>query len=265
MTRSVADVVGVVLAAGRGSRMRPITDRIPKPLLTVDNEQLLDSALRRVRACSTATAVNAHHLADQIARAATELDPQVHVSFERDQLLGTAGALRHLRDWIAGRPVLVTNADLWLSDPVDHFLDGWDGSRPRLLVQDLGRPADFGTLRYVGVSTVPAALAADLQYSPDGLYAAVWRNAYARGELEFVELTGRSFDCGTPAGFLNANLAASGHTAVVAPDAQVLGRLDRCVVLTGGTVTADENLSCAIRDRFGNTLTADPAQVRTGG
>ena len=261
MTSAVSDVVGVVLAAGRGSRMSPITDFVPKPLLTVNNQRLLDLALDRVGAVVTEVAVNAHHLADQIAAAATAFRPSVHVSFERERLLGTAGALRHLRDWIDGRPVLVNNSDLWLSDPITQFLDGWDGERPRLLVQDMGRPADFGRYRYMGVSTVPAKIAAALEYSPDGLYSAVWKEAFARDGLEFVELTGASFDCGTPAEFLTANLSASGISSVVAPDAVVNGSLDRCVLLSGARVEAGEHLVCAVRDRFGNTMTADPAEV----
>lgn len=256
-----SDIVGVVLAAGRGSRMSPLTDHVPKPLLTVDNQPLLELALRRVGALAGSVAANAHHLADQITAAAAAFDPDVHVSLERDRLLGTAGALHHLRDWIAGRPVLVTNGDMWLSDPIDTFLDGWDGTRPRLLVQDMGRPADFGNLRYLGVSTVPAKSAMALEHSPSGLYAALWRDAFAVGGLEFVELTGRSFDCGTPAEFLTANLAASGRSSVEAPDATVLGTLDRCVILSGATVGPGEHLVCAIRDRFGNTMTADPAAV----
>ena len=261
MTSTVPDVVGVVLAAGRGSRMSPITDFVPKPLLTVANHRLLDLALARVGAVVTDVAVNAHHLADQIAAAATAFRPSVHVSFEREKLLGTAGALRQLRDWIDGRPVLVNNSDLWLSDPIDHFLDGWDGERARLLVRDMGRPADFGNFRYMGVSTVPAKIAASLGFSPDGLYSAVWKDADARGELEFVELGGRSFDCGTPAEFLTANLSAAGSSSVVAPGAEVLGELDRCVILAGARVEPGEHLVCAIRDRFGNTMTADPADV----
>lgn len=241
--------------------MSPITDLVPKPLLTVDNERLLDLALARLRTVVRDLAVNAHHLSEQIAEAAGAFDARVHVSFERERLLGTAGALAQLRKWIDGRPVLITNSDLWLSDPIDAFLRGWDGTRPRLLVRDMGRQSDFGSLRYMGVSTVPAHIAAQLQYEPSGLYSALWRDAFAREELEFVELTGHSFDCGTPAEFLSANLAAAGADSVVATDAHVAGTLDRSVVLTGGHVGADEHLSCAIRDRFGNTMAADPADV----
>ncbi|QNK81050.1 NTP transferase domain-containing protein [Nakamurella sp. PAMC28650] len=255
------DIVGVVLAAGRGSRMSPITDRVPKPLLTVDNETLLALALRRVGGLVGPVAVNAHHLAHQIASAAIALAPDVHVSMEQDKPLGTAGALRHLRDWIDGRAVVVANSDVWLSAPIDDFLHGWEGTRARLLVRDVGRSADFGSLQYLGISTVPAVMAAALDYSPSGLYFALWRDAFAAGQLEFVESAGRSFDCGTPAEFLTANLVASGASSVVAADATVLGSLDRCVILSGAVVGPDEHLVCAVRDRFGNTLTADPAHL----
>lgn len=255
------DLAAVVLAAGRGSRLSPLTDRVPKPLLTVDNREMLAAALDRVASVTDSIAVNAHHLADQIAEAARRLRPGVHVSFERERLLGTAGALWQLRDWIAGRPVLVTNSDMWLSGPIDHLLDGWDGTRPRLLVTDLGRPADFGTYRFVGASLVPAVLAARLQAEPDGLYEAVWRAAHAAGELEFVLAQGEAFDCGTPAEFIHANLRAAGARAVIAPDAHVHGEVDRSVVLSGGVVAPGERLVGAIRDRYGNTMSADLAEL----
>ena len=247
-------LAGVVLAAGRGSRMRPITDRVPKPLLTVDNVPLLGRALDRMATLTPTVAVNAHHLADQVSDAARSWRPDVHVSLERDMLAGTAGALYRLRDWIAGRPVVLTNADVFLDGGVQALIDGWDGRRPRLLVVDTGRPADFGTLRYVGMSTLPAVTAAALAAQPEGLYGAVWRSAHAAGQLEFVEFHGAAFDCGTAAEFLAANLFASAGRPVVAPDAVVEGILTRSVVLAGGRVSAGEHLVDAVRDGAGQTL-----------
>lgn len=247
-------IAGVVLAAGRGSRMRPITDRVPKPLLTVDNVPLLRLALDRMATLTPAIAVNAHHLADHVADAAQAWRPGVQLSIERAALAGTAGALHLLRGWIAGRPVVVTNADVFLAGGVQSLLRGWDGQRPRLLVRDTGAPADFGTLRYVGMSTLPAAAAAGLGPQPDGLYAAVWKPAFAAGELEFVEFEGAAYDCGTAAEFLAANMFASKGRSVVAPDAMVAGTLERSVVLAGGRVGTDEHLVGAVRDGAGQTL-----------
>ncbi|MTD12664.1 NTP transferase domain-containing protein [Nakamurella sp. YIM 132087] len=253
---TVPEPAGVVLAAGRGSRMSPLTDVVPKPLLTVGNVSLLELAIRRMERLTSSLAVNAHHLADQIAAAAGQLHPGIEVSFERERLLGTAGALWQLRDWIDGRPVVVANSDVWLQGPVDQLLEGWDGRRPRLLVKDMGRPADFGTLRFLGVSTVPADVAARLGPDPDGLYAAVWKNAHASGGLEFVEVVGEAHDCGTPAEFLTANQLAAGTDSVVAPDAVVEGTIREVVLLPGARVAAGEHLERAIRDACGHTLDA---------
>ena len=248
----MSELAGVVLAAGRGTRMRPLTDRVPKPLLTIDNLPLLRLALDRLAELTDAIAVNAHHLADQILQAAPRMRPGVHLSWEREALLGTAGALARLRDWIAGRPVVIANSDTYLPGSVRALTDGWDGSRPRLLVADVGHPADFGTLRYLGMSTLPGPVAAALQPEPSGLYSAVWKHS----ELEFVLHSGPAFDCGTAAEFLTANLSASGGESVVAPDAVVAGSLERSVVLAGGRVAAEEHLVDAIRDGFGQTLRA---------
>ena len=261
----MTDLAGVVLAAGRGSRLSPLTDRTPKPLLTVANRVMLQAALDRVGALTDSIAVNAHHLAEQIAQAAPRLRPGVHVSIERERLLGTAGALWNLRDWIDGRPVLVANSDTWLSRSIEALLDGWDGTRPRLLVKDMGRPADFGSYRFVGASLVPATTARRLGAEPDGLYAAVWKAAHAAGELEFVPIDGDAFDCGTPAEFITANLRAAGTSSVIAPDARVDGDVDRCVLLSGAVVAAGESLVGAIRDRYGNTMFADPAALLATG
>ena len=263
------DLVAVVLAAGQGSRMRPLTDRVPKPLLTVGNIALLDLALRRAAALlvelgidpSSSLAVNAHHLADQITAAVTSRWPGIRISQEHDELLGTAGALGRLRPWIAGRPVLVLNSDVYLASPLTGFLDGWDGRRPRLLVTDVGRPSDFGTKRFVGVSTVPAAAAADFPDRPAGLYGLLWKKAWEQGDLELIDYAGHAFDCGTPAEFITANLAAAGARTVIAADAAVTGAVDLSVVLAGATVGADERLVGAIRDRFGQTLLADRAAI----
>ncbi len=262
-------LVAVVLAAGQGTRMRPLTDRTPKPLLTVGNRSLLELAFERAAAVLTEAgadpdtdlAVNAHHLADQIAAAARRLRPGVEVSEERGRLLGTAGALGRLKFWIAGRAVLVVNSDVFSAAPPAHFLDGWTGQRARLLVQDVGAAADFGTHRFLGVSVVPADQAARLTAEPSGLYGLIWKKAWAAGDLELVEHGAAAFDCGTPPEFLTANFAATGARTVVAPDAVVDGTIDLSVILPGGRVSAGEHLVGAVRDRFGQTAFADPASL----
>src|SRR5690348_1650101 len=120
-------LAGIVLAAGAGERLRPLTDLRPKPMCPVDNVPLGDLAIGRIAAETASIAVNVHH-----GRAALEahLAGRVHLSIEEPEALGTAGALGRLREWIAGRPALVTNADTWFDQPVPpHFVSGWDGTR----------------------------------------------------------------------------------------------------------------------------------------
>ena len=85
----------MILAAGLGQRMRPITERIPKPLIEVAGRRLIDRAVDRLVAAGvTRIVVNAHHLADQIeAWARSRRDVAITVSDERDELLDTGGGI----------------------------------------------------------------------------------------------------------------------------------------------------------------------------
>ncbi|HET7487791.1 MAG TPA: sugar phosphate nucleotidyltransferase [Acidimicrobiales bacterium] len=246
------DLAAVVLAAGAGTRLRPLTDVLPKALCPVDNVALVDRALDRVRPLSGALAVNVHH-----GRALLEahLDGRVHLSVEEPVALGTAGALGNLRDWIGGRPVVVANADAWLPAGLDALLDGWDGERVRLLVVDDPARGDFGRWRFAGASLMPWAEVARLPASPAGLYEVCWRDRWAEGRLDLVPVAGPFFDCGTPAEYLAANLAASGGRSVVGAGARVAGDLVRSVVWPGGVVRAGERLVECIR--VGEDLTVD--------
>ncbi len=113
MTSAATDPrpVGVVLAAGAGTRLRPLTELRPKALCPVGNRPLVDWALDRVAPHVSRTAVNVHHHREQLL--AHLSGREVHVSVEEPVALGTAGALGRLRDWVAGAAVLLTNADSW--------------------------------------------------------------------------------------------------------------------------------------------------------
>src|SRR3954469_19578972 len=94
-------VAGVVLAAGAGTRLAPLTRLRPKALCPVDNVALVDHAITRASSATSALAVNAHHgLAQLEQHLVTRGGPEVHLSVERDRALGTAGALGQLRGWI---------------------------------------------------------------------------------------------------------------------------------------------------------------------
>jgi len=191
-------LAALVLAAGRGERLRPLTDVTPKPLLDIGGTTLLDAALDRVATAVPLTpadvAVNAHWLAEQIVAA---VGPRAHVSVEEPEALGTAGAVGKLREWLAGRDVLIANADAWLAGPVDvrRFVDEWDRQRPRLLVvADDVRPDFEQRWRFCGLSLLAGPVAARLEPVPSGLYEAVWR----RMPIELVATDVEAIDCGTP-------------------------------------------------------------------
>lgn len=254
----MAEVVGVVLAAGLGTRLRPLTDVLPKALCPVGNEPLVDGALRRLRAAGVRDlAVNVHHHRERMVDHLAPLG--VQVSIEEGEPLGTAGAIGLLRDWIEGRATIVHNADAWFAGDLDHFVDGWDEDRIRLLTVE-ARPgmADFGDRTFAGVSLLPWWAVAPLDPVPSGLWEVSWRAATEEGRVELVDLDGPWFDTGTPANYLAANLTASGGRSVVAPDATVdpSATLERCVVWSGASVAAGEHLVEQIRAPGGITVDA---------
>lgn len=247
-------LAGVVLAAGAGTRLRPLTDLRPKALCPVDNVPLVDLALARVGAVAADVAVNAHHHADQLAahlsgreQLAAHLGGRVHLSVERPRALGTAGAIGQLRDWLDGRDAIVANADAWTDADPTALLEGWDGERIRLLVVEDPDRGDFGRYRFAGLSLLPWRDARQLEPVPTGLYEVCWAPALAAGRVELVPVDARFVDCGTPADYLLANLLASDGRSVVAPGARVEGEVVRSVVWPGATVRRGERLVECIR------------------
>lgn len=114
----------MVLAAGFGTRMRPLTDHMPKPLVQVSGRPLLDHVLDKLGEAGVQRAVvNVHYLPDQIiAHVATRQKPAVTISDERDVILGTGGAVVKALPLLGDAPFFHLNADtLWI-----------DGVRPNL-------------------------------------------------------------------------------------------------------------------------------------
>ena len=253
MTIARDDLCAVVLAAGYGTRLQPLTLHRPKALCPINNVPLIDLALRSVRPHVAEIAVNIHYLADAVL--AHLGDEDVHISDEREQILASAGALGKLRHWIGGRAVLVRNVDAYLTANLDELIEGWDGSRPRLLARERPGRSDFGTAQYVGACLLPAASVAALSAEPASLYDLVWKPAWDSNDLELVMTSGEFVDCGTPADYLRANMLASGGLSVIGEGAVVEGHLERVVVWPGGVVRADERLVDCIR--VGSDLTVD--------
>jgi MurNAc alpha-1-phosphate uridylyltransferase len=241
-------LAAVVLAAGEGTRLRPLTRVRPKPLCPIDNVPLLDLALERVRTVTSDVAVNVHHDREAIEGqldGLDALDGRVHVSVEEREALGTAGALGHLRPWIDGRAVVVVNADTWCPGSLAGVAAGWDGDRVRLALT--GREERLRPTSRIAAALMPWAEVVRLEPIPSGLYEASWGRLAADDRIDVVSWDGPCLDCGTPARYLLANLTASGGETVIAPGAEVDGTVERSVLWDGAVVAPREHLSGAIR------------------
>ena len=107
----------MVLAAGLGTRMRPLTDTLPKPLVPVAGRALIDHVLDRLAdAGVTDAVVNVHHLADQIERHLSGRQrPEIVLSDERHELLGTAGGVVKALPQLGHDPFFHVNSDtIWV-------------------------------------------------------------------------------------------------------------------------------------------------------
>jgi MurNAc alpha-1-phosphate uridylyltransferase len=221
--------VAMVLAAGLGKRMRPLTATRPKPMVEVAGKPLIDHVLDRLSASGVRKAVvNVHYLADSleahVRRYARGID--IAISDERPQLLETGGGLVRALPLIDADPFLVVNSDnLWVDGPIDSLkllAANWDEERmdALLLLVPLARaychsgPGDFhmnasGLLRrrrrggvapfvFTGIQIVSKRLLEGTH--PEGPFSTnlLWDRAIERGRLYGSVHQGLWFDIGQP-------------------------------------------------------------------
>jgi N-acetyl-alpha-D-muramate 1-phosphate uridylyltransferase len=243
----------VILCAGLGTRLGPISRFFAKALVPVGNRALVDWALERVRPHVSEVAVNVHAWRSAMLE---HLEGRgVHISLEEARPLGTAGAVGALKDWLQGEGCLVVNADAFSADPLERLFDGWDGTSVRLLVSYQPERADFHSIwRFAGASLLPARWVTRLEPEFSGLYELCWLPELESGALEMVPTIHSFIDCGTPGELLAANLLWSNGRSVVSPESLVEGSLCQSLVLPGGRVGAGERLVRAIRLPSGETL-----------
>jgi MurNAc alpha-1-phosphate uridylyltransferase len=125
----------MVLAAGLGRRLRPITSNLPKPLVKLADRTLLDYTLDHLVAAGVECAVvNIHYLADQIRKHLSgRNDLEIIISSEEDNLLETGGGVKKALKHFSNEPFYVSNADVfWLNGPtmtLDRMVEQWDESK----------------------------------------------------------------------------------------------------------------------------------------
>jgi NDP-sugar pyrophosphorylase family protein len=240
----INEVCGVLLAAGEGVRLRPLTEVLPKALCPVGNVALLDRGLARFDGLGLPVAVNAAYLKEQIVR---HVGDRAHLSVEPEGPLGTSGGVARLRGWIDGRGALVGNADGYLADParepgkdVAVMLDGWRGDSVRMLTRPVppGDTGGFSGRRFAGLSLIPWRYLLRLEEAKADLVRTVWRPAEAAGDLELIAYDGVYIDTGTPADYLAANRHAAGDGNLIAADAEITAPVASSVVGAGARVTA---------------------------
>ncbi|MBS0359860.1 MAG: nucleotidyltransferase family protein [Proteobacteria bacterium] len=140
----------MVLAAGLGTRMRPLTDTLPKALIPVAGRTLLDRVLDELKAAGVERCVvNVHHFADQVeAHLAARHDLEILISDERAGLLDSGGGIQHARALLGEDPIFVANIDsLWLAEgcpPLETLKAAWDPARMDLLLLLVARGRGIG-------------------------------------------------------------------------------------------------------------------------
>lgn len=224
----LASDTAMVMAAGLGKRMRPLTASQPKPLVRVNGKPLIDYSLDHLADAGVGHAVvNVHYLADALeAHVKQRKAPETVISDERDLLLETGGGmLKAFRDGLLPDPFFCLNSDnIWLDGPKDVFaeLSGrWDPERMDALLLVVGharaqnytgkgdfhldpmgrvsrrRSGRIAPFIYTGIQIVSHRLLRD---APEGPFSTnlLWERAIGEGRLYGVSHTGLWFEVGEP-------------------------------------------------------------------
>jgi len=227
---TTAPKIAMVLAAGLGTRMRPLTDDRPKALVEVGGRALIDHMLDRLVEAGVETAVvNVHAFADRleahlIARQAKSLGPRIVISDERAQALETGGGIKHALPLLGDDPIWVANIDsVWIENgapALDAVATAWDPDRMDvclLLASTAGSlgfhdsgdvflddgvvrfkaPGEMAPLVYVGVHICKPAITAD---GPEGAFSLtpIWRSLAADRRVHGVSPEGLWMHVGDP-------------------------------------------------------------------
>lgn len=218
----------MILAAGRGERMRPLTDKCPKPLLDVNGMPLIVHQLHRLAAAGYQDVIINLAYRGAMIRAALgsgrSLGLRLHYSQEGDAALETGGGIRHALPLLGNAPFLVINADIWCDHPLKPRILGEDLAHLVLVDNPSHHPqGDFhlhhdrilGTgepkLTFSGIGYYRPELFSDM---PDGgayPLAPILRNAINTGRISGEHYHGNWTDVGTPQRLAELNRVLQSH------------------------------------------------------
>lgn len=215
----------MVLAAGLGLRMRPITEHTPKPLVSVAGKPLIDWGLDALAAVGVERAiVNVHHLPDQIVgHVADRTRPHVTISDERSGLLDSGGGIVKALPLLGQRPFFIVNADtFWIdrgNSNLERLVLAWDAAAMDILLMladfesatghtgnadfamgpdgRLSRAAGGPGLVYAGAAIVHPRVFAGAETGPHSLNL-YFDRAIAAGRLYGMPIEGAWITVGTP-------------------------------------------------------------------
>lgn len=129
----------MIFAAGMGTRLKPMTDHMPKALVPIGGRPLLQILLQKLSQCGCKEAViNVHHFADMIEEWCREnvSDIDIRFSDEREDLLETGGGIRHAMPLLSGSRFLIHNVDIISNADLSHFYAKGEGKAALLLVSE---------------------------------------------------------------------------------------------------------------------------------
>lgn len=219
----------MVLAAGFGTRMKPLTDTTPKPLIKVAGRSIIDYGFDRLREAGVKTAiVNAHYLPEQIyAWSKLQTLPKTIVSDETDAILDTGGGIARALPLLGNEPFFVLNSDsFWIDQgkpALSRLRDAWDDKMDCLLLlcdpkQTTGYDGtgDFkisldgrltyntsNSLAYIGGYLVHPRL---FKNAPSDKFSmmVLWKEAISNGTLYGLAHSGHWLHVGTPEAIIDA-------------------------------------------------------------
>ena len=276
----------LILAAGLGTRLRPLTNDVPKPLVPVVDASILDLQARKARAIGNIRLhANAHYLADQLVAAGEKLGFE-KVWVELPEILGTAGPLKRIYNEGYRGGLLIMNGDAYCNFDLKAFVENAqmlasqpDGPQVALLAVDFLKVNTFrvgadGRLagvvgRFGETSGTPATFSGVSWYSDEALsrirdgefdIREFWKQEIAAGRAPFVDMTqlhATWIDMGSPEGLMSAvearlkELGRDPNEAVVEPGVKLPAglKISHSVIYAGAEIVEGEIIENEIRGK----------------